>query len=412
MLTHVTEASGGRFPSRRACAVLAALLAFQLVLPLPERNLEASASWINLASSLDEAKKLSDVIVVGRVVRTESADDIVVPARGEPNDVDRVGAEAVTVTVDQTYKGNPPGSIQLFHTKLESGADSPVPLPASATRPVNRATPAAPTETEPRRVLLDGDPPYEAGEQYVLFLTAGPLLKRNGVDVPTLAVIAPEGRYLISPLLNDRNNSRLRSMTKRGLAPEYDGRPPSDLLTALGTPIATGPTPKPKNQRGRTNTLVGAAIGAAVIGGLLAGGGKKAPNNENGTAATTEGGTANATTTTYSSRGSGSVGIPQDLSPGSMSSDPADIPKFNVLDITLSWRPPASSSGFTYIVAVLPYVGKATKYATSETQKTVHLDVGKYSWSVRAIDASGRRGQYAPYRFFAIYSNAAPSGLK
>ena len=367
--------------------------------------MRATASWVNLASSLDDAKRLSDVVIVGHVDRTESADDIVVPARGEPSDVDRVGAEIVRVVVDRTYKGNAQGAIQLFHTKLDTGAGAlPAPRAASASPPANRATPPPPTETETRRVLLDGDPPYRAGEQYVLFLTQGPKLKQNGVDVPTYAVIAPEGRFLIYALGADRANSQLRAMTKRGFAPQYDGRPPSELFTAIGTPIAAGATPKPKNQAGRTNTIVAAAAGAAILGGLLASGHKKTPNDETGTTTATGAGNNGAVNpSTDSTRGVDALGIPEVLNPGSSSSDPANLPTFQTSTITLTWQPPQSSAVSSYLVAIGNSAGGVvTRYTTSDLQQAVRLPDGTYRWNVRAIDASGRQGRPAETRYFKI----------
>lgn len=405
MSTHVTSAGGNRVPFRRFAAILGALLAIQVIVPLPERNLQASASWVNLASSLEDAKKLSEVIVVGRVVRTEAADDIVVPARGEPNDVDRVGAEAVTVVVDRTYKGNAQGAIQLFHTKLESEGASPVPLTRSASPPANRATPAPPTETETRRVLLDGDPPYQTGEQYLLFLTRGPVLKQHGVEVPTLAVIAPEGRYLLFALGADRANPQLRALTKRGFAPEYDGRPASELFSALGTLIAAGSTSRPKNRRGRTTTIVAAGIGAAIAGGLLASSGRKQTGTPNGTTTATGAGGSTGTVnpSTATTRSAGSLGIPQNLSPGSTSYEPGQIPSFQTSVMMLTWQPPPSSEVSSYLVELENVQGgEVTRYSTSEQQQIVRLALGTYRWNVRAIDTSGRQGRPAQTRYFSI----------
>lgn len=219
--------------ARLAAALLAlSLLAQLVVLRLPDSELRASASWTHFAASLNQAKALSSVIVVGHVERVAAASDIVVAARGEPNNEDRVACELVTIAVDRTYKGTAPNAILLFHTALERTNAAPVPLPASFSPPPNRGTPAPPTERESRRVLLEGDPPYAVGEHYVLFLTPGPTIG----GVATLAVIAPEGRYLLDWPGAYRDGSHLHAVTKRAFAPQYDDRPVGGLLAALGPP--------------------------------------------------------------------------------------------------------------------------------------------------------------------------------
>jgi hypothetical protein len=387
--------------STRLTAVLLAVSLFaQLLLSPPDHELRASASWTHFAASLDQAKALSAVIVVGHVERVAAGNDIVVPARGEPNSEDRVACELVTIAVDRTYKGRAPNAILLFHTALERTDATPAPLPASVSPPPNRATPAAPTETESRRVLLDGDPPYQVGEHYVLFLTPGPTIG----GVATLAVIAPEGRYLLDWPGTYRDESHLHAVTKRAFAPQYDDRPVGPLLTAIGPPGKPGlpsgsptptpaptptPTQKPRNDTGRRNTAAIAGVAAAVALVLL-GGGAHLPGP--------------------TTPGTNGLGPPQGLTPGA--TDTGHAPSLQTPakagGVTLGWQPPAHGLAARYAVVVFSSATGGTvvfQTTTSSPTATVPgrlLVPGLYRWTVAAIDASNAAGPTAPMLFFRI----------
>ena len=88
------------------------------------------------------------------------APDIVVPVKGLENDEHRVPNQRIAFEVSRSILGKVEGTFDLFHTGNEN-------------------------------YVLDGDPPYEMGKRYLLFLTPR--------DDGTYRVISPEGRYQITP---------------------------------------------------------------------------------------------------------------------------------------------------------------------------------------------------------------------
>lgn len=182
----------------------------------------ASASWKNLASTLDDAVALSTAIVVARVTDTSPGPDIAVPAPDEPGGVDRVGVDIVGLTVERVLSGNAPASFALFHTattrlyQISSG-------------------------------YLDGDPPYVVGDRYVMFVRPGP----NVGGMQLARSIAPEGRYTLS------SDDTLHALTQRGVSPQLDGVRLVDLIDRLK---------KVKKNGHRGHGLLPALAGAAAIG--------------------------------------------------------------------------------------------------------------------------------------------------
>ncbi|WP_221090658.1 hypothetical protein [Deinococcus aquaedulcis] len=192
-------------------ALLSGLLVTQWLVPVRPRGLQTPpgmhASWVHFARSLDEAVKLSQVVVVARVVGVKRASDLTVKAEGEPGGVDRVPAERVLLDVQALY-GTAPAQLTLFHTGTSTGqlTDKTPPEKARDQKPMDHH---APTQTTSRTTLLEDDPEYKEGQQYVLFLRPGPTLD----GTRTLRVIAPEGRY-------ELQGSRLVPVTTRGAAKE------------------------------------------------------------------------------------------------------------------------------------------------------------------------------------------------
>lgn len=192
----------------RAVALLALAFAVQLgaaFLDRPERTL-AIASWANNPQDMDELVELSEQVVVGRVTRVERAQDLVVRNPDLPDGEDRIPVEAVTLQVVNPIAnkggGGPPETVQVFHTGLavadlprDRGTRPPGPPPEGVQRP---SRPADPNSPEARTVILAGDPPYERGKEYVLFLRQGPELRVNGRAVRTQRLVSPEGRYGVS----------------------------------------------------------------------------------------------------------------------------------------------------------------------------------------------------------------------
>ena len=118
------------------------------------------AVWYNNPGSVREAYDLGSAAVLATVGKIEQAPDIVVPASGEPEGVDRVPNQSVSLKVDEVLKGDmrSGGTLELFHTGTSDR-------------------------------WADGDPAYAVGEQYVLFLTAR--------DDGRWVVVSPEGRYSV-----------------------------------------------------------------------------------------------------------------------------------------------------------------------------------------------------------------------
>ena len=117
---------------------------------------------------------------------------------GEPNGVDRIPVEIITIQVDKSYKtggGGPPTSIEVFHTGRSTGRDV--------------------------ATMMD-DPPYLRGEQYVMFLKPGPEVGSGGSRVASQRLVSPEGRYRV-------RGGRLEPVTDRGFAPGFRGRPLLDF---------------------------------------------------------------------------------------------------------------------------------------------------------------------------------------
>jgi hypothetical protein len=127
------------------------------------------ASWDFHPQTLKEARDHAQTIVLAQVVSVRAGDDIVTREPGEPDGVDRIPTQRVTVTVLQSFKGTATANQQL--TLFQTGGV---------------VSTAKAGDIHPRMVL-DGDPFYANGEQYLLMLVPGP----RG----TLRVIAPEGRY-------------------------------------------------------------------------------------------------------------------------------------------------------------------------------------------------------------------------
>jgi hypothetical protein len=118
------------------------------------------ALWYDHPRSLVEAAEMASAVVVARVTGVYDAPDIVVPAKGLDNDEHRVPNQRVAFEVTRAIRGKVEASFDLFHT--------------------GNAT-----------YVLDGDPPYEMGQRYLLFLTP----REDG----TYRAISPEGRYEITP---------------------------------------------------------------------------------------------------------------------------------------------------------------------------------------------------------------------
>src|SRR5262249_16928347 len=116
------------------------------------------ASWAFHPATLAQARDHSQSIVLAQVVSVERGQDLVTAVPNEPNGVDRIPTQRITVRVLRTYKGTARvgQQVTLFQT---GGTVLPAPPP-----PGGRATTKVP------QYVLEGDPLYVAGEQYLLML--------------------------------------------------------------------------------------------------------------------------------------------------------------------------------------------------------------------------------------------------
>ena len=166
--------------------------------PAPPRMM---ASWVNNPKSLQEAKDSSDEIVTGRVAKVRRGDDIVTEIAGVPGGRDAIPVEVVTIRIEKQHKGGgKKETIEVFHTGLSKGThpsdrgEKPPEPPPDAKKPDKEVDKS---RAEARPILLMGDPDYETGGRYVLFLRPGPKVTVEGAPVETKRVLSPEGRYKV-----------------------------------------------------------------------------------------------------------------------------------------------------------------------------------------------------------------------
>ncbi|MEO6394190.1 MAG: hypothetical protein ABIP75_20215 [Pyrinomonadaceae bacterium] len=216
-----------------AIVVLAIALFAQMGFRSNETAPRLFASWRHFPKSEDEAKKLSSHIVMGKVERIE-------PGKLQPKDGEKfeedvsLPAELVTIRVQGNFMGAKVETINLFHTGT---GDSPYGRPAPKGDPppkpdkgalTERQRPPQPSAEESRPIILSDDPGYKEGETYLLFLMDGPELTINGKTVKTMAVISPEGRYLVG------SGGTLEPISHReGFAQRYRGRSAKEVGAAL-----------------------------------------------------------------------------------------------------------------------------------------------------------------------------------
>lgn len=121
----------------------------------PAAQTKYTPIWHNTPTSIDEAVAMGSVVVRGTVVRVEQADDIVVPVEGD--EVDRIPTQAITFRAQETLKGSVTSTFTVFRT---GGGTT----------------------------IVDGDPEYAVGQQYVLVLDSQ---RPDGRWV----LVSPEGRF-------------------------------------------------------------------------------------------------------------------------------------------------------------------------------------------------------------------------
>ena len=170
----------------------------------------ASASWAFHPKSLKETRDRAHTIVQAKVVSVEKGEDLVVPARGEPTGEDRIPTQRITVKVNKAHKGEAKegDTLTLFQTGGEVTDVAPPQGPRGEDAHERPEAPAggkqglspddpAPHRHErgasqgrgPKKIVLEGDPLYKAGEEYVLMLEDGPKGQ--------LRPVSPEGRFKV-----------------------------------------------------------------------------------------------------------------------------------------------------------------------------------------------------------------------
>lgn len=115
------------------------------------------AVWYHHPTSLREVTGLASAVVKATVTGVYDAADIVMPIVDD--EVDRIPTQRIGFQVEQVFQGRIEKEFDLFHTGNEN-------------------------------FVLDGDPSYELGETYVLFLMPR--------DDGSYLVVSPEGRYLVN----------------------------------------------------------------------------------------------------------------------------------------------------------------------------------------------------------------------
>jgi hypothetical protein len=221
-------------------AVLALTLGGQVFLSHHEQpELVSEASWAFHPRSLRETRDRAHTIVRAQVVAVEKGEDLVVPARGEPSGEDRLPTQRITIKVTKNFKGaaRPGQTLTLFQTGGEMQADPAPPTGRASNSAEHLDEPAggkghvhpndpAPVRHEvkghgagPRKLVLEGDPAYAVGEDYVLMLEDGP----KGL----LRTVSPEGRFKV-----ERNGS-VKAMVTEDATKDVHGKPVAELEREL-----------------------------------------------------------------------------------------------------------------------------------------------------------------------------------
>lgn len=157
------------------------------------------AAWAFEPRTLAEAKGLSKEVVEAEVTNVERADDLVIPAPGEPGGVERIAIEVVSMKVKGAMKGQPGQQIQVFRTAgipvtrndMPNMKDAP-PKPKGASAP-----PARPTPFVANTINIHDDQAYKVGENYVMFLRDGPQVSVKGKRVATKSLLNPSTRFRV-----------------------------------------------------------------------------------------------------------------------------------------------------------------------------------------------------------------------
>jgi hypothetical protein len=167
------------------------------------------ATWSFHPTSRQQVITRAQQIVLGKVTSITAGPPIVTAEPGEPGGVDRIPTQRITVTVVTGYKGTATAGQQL--TLFQTGG--------SVTQQAAPAKGKAARSTV-QQVVLEGDPAYRAGEQYLLMLEPGP--------AGSLRPVSPEGRYRV-----DAKTGSLSAMVSNPVTTAVTGQ----RLTALAATL-------------------------------------------------------------------------------------------------------------------------------------------------------------------------------
>lgn len=160
---------------------------------VPAGTVSATASWAFRPQTVEELVAQTDLLIEGRVLGVRAGAPLVPYGRDEH--ATEIPTERVAVRIADVLSGNATltgTTISLFRT----GG----PLP----------------ESSGRLMSLEGDPPYQGGEQYFLFLRS----RGDGTFIPA----APDGRLLLDehglaqPLIEGPVGEQLRGKNKAEIA--------------------------------------------------------------------------------------------------------------------------------------------------------------------------------------------------
>lgn len=170
-----------------------------------------TASWSFHPKDAKEVRDRAKSIVLAEVVSTSRGQDIVTKEAGEPGGVDRIPTSRITVKVIKSYKGGATAGQQV--TLFQTGG--------------TRTLPAAPAQgksgqTNVQQFVLEGDPQYAAGEQYLLMLEPGP--------TGTLRPVSPEGRYHYN-----KQSGSLTGVVNNVVANQFTAKPLTSVEPSLAS---------------------------------------------------------------------------------------------------------------------------------------------------------------------------------
>ena len=156
------------------------------------------ASWAFRPTSFAQAREQAQLIVLAEVVSVKRGEDLVLPAKGEPNDEDRIPTQQVQLKVLRGYRGAEAGMIL---TLAQTGGAVQPPAPKEGEKE---------PQTEVAQMVLEGDPLYRRGQRYLLLLEPN---RRQQV-----MTISPEGRYRLT------STNTLTAMVRNKVTAEVNGK--------------------------------------------------------------------------------------------------------------------------------------------------------------------------------------------